>query len=351
MDLKRICVVRTDRIGDVMLTTPVFKALRQAFPRAHIAALVSSSNKELVEGNPYLDSILVDDRNGKHKGFIGFLQLARDIRRENFDTAIVFHTKRRTNMACFLAGIAQRIGYHNDKWGFLLTHPIKDVRHLGQEHEARLCLDCLKVLGIKAQAMEPQLTVSSQNQQWVRNWLSQHDAKPGEIIVIHPSASDPTKCWPAASFASMIDSLAQRYRYKIIVMGDAATASIVKEIKSRTTVSIIDAVGALTLGQMAALLQDASVLISNDSGPVHVASAVATPVISIFTRLDPGINPKRWAPLGDKSYLLMPDPKDAIRLNAKGEIASGRLDAVRVESVLETVEAIFQKETQATFIW
>ena len=110
-----ILIVRTDRIGDVVLTTPVFKALRKVYPAARIAVLVKPATVDLVKGNPYIDEVIVDDPLGVNRGIIGALRLARAIRRHHFDTAFIFHTKRRYNVACFLAGVSQRIGYKNNK--------------------------------------------------------------------------------------------------------------------------------------------------------------------------------------------------------------------------------------------
>src|SRR5262245_45025773 len=144
---RNILVVRTDRIGDVILTTPALKALREKFRHSRISLLVSAATRELVDKNPYVDEVLTDHRQGVHQGFMGFWRLVGEIRRKKFDLAIVYHTKRRTNYLCFFADIPTRLGYRNNKGGFLLTHQVKDDRPSGKKHEADYCLDLLKVLG------------------------------------------------------------------------------------------------------------------------------------------------------------------------------------------------------------
>ena len=134
---KNILIVRTDRIGDVVLTTPSIKALRQFYPGARISILVTPATFDLVNGNPYVDEVLLDDRNGRHQGLVGAWRLIREIDLKHFDLAIIYHTKRRYNWACYMAGIPCRLGYKNDKFGFLLSHPIQDPRPLGQRHEVR----------------------------------------------------------------------------------------------------------------------------------------------------------------------------------------------------------------------
>src|SRR3989338_3219383 len=163
---KNILVVRTDRIGDVVLTSPVFKALRDAFPYAKISALVTPVTQELVEGNPNIDQVLVDDRRNDHKGILGFWRLAGVLREKCFDCAIIFHTKRRANALCFLAGIPYRVGYRNNKWGFLLTDPVADKRHEGTKHESQYCLDVVRHLGVTVGFCELFLPLQKGSEEW-----------------------------------------------------------------------------------------------------------------------------------------------------------------------------------------
>ena len=335
INFSRILVVRTDRIGDVVLTTPFIKALRRAFPAAYIAILVTPATKDLVNGNPYLDEVLVDDRAGRHKGVLGALRLAREIRRGNFDTAFILHTKRRYNFACFLAGVPARIGYRNDKMGFLLTHPLKDVRHLGEKHESEYCLDVLKGVGIPAEtedALGMLVPVRKDADIWVLDWLDSQGIRAGELIAIHPGASDPAKCWPAASFAGLISRLTDRYDLKIVLIGGPQTAAIAAEILRLCPKPVLDLTGRTSVAQSVALLSRCRLLISNDSGPVHLAAGVGTFVISLFLRDQPGINPKRWKPLGPKGFFLS-------------------TDFVTVDKVLDLVEDILRRDSQGIFYW
>ncbi len=330
-----ILIVRTDRMGDVVLTTPFIKALRKAYPAARISILVSPSTLDLVSGNPYLNETLVDDRNGRHKDLIGALKLARDIRCRNFDAVFILHTKRRTNVACFLAGVPVRIGYRNDKMGFLLTHPLKDTRHLGEKHEAEYCLDILRACGI---AVEEQggadmlVPLRKDAEAWASQWLNEQGIQAGEFIAVHPGASDPAKCWPAASFAQLINRLMERYDFKVVMMGGPETAATAAEILRLCPKSVLDVSGRTSLAQTASLLSRCRILVSNDSGPVHLAAGVGSTVISLFTREAPGINPERWKPLGPKGFFLSPTK-------------------LTVDDVLDMVEEILHKDSQDTFYW
>jgi len=326
-----ILIVRTDRIGDVVLTTPAIKALRQAYPAARISVLLSSATYDLINGNPYVDEILVDDREGDHKGLIGFLRLVREISSKQFDLAIIFHTKRRYNLACYMAKVPSRLGYKNNKFGFLLTHPLKDIRILGEKHEAEYCMDVLKAIGVEKNDLDVFVPLQKEAEEWILEWMRENNLKFNEFIVIHPGASDPDKCWPAVHFAQLMDSLVERFPLKIVLIGAPLTISLAQDIlkQTRRSSQFLNLTGKTSLAQMVSLLRRSRLLISNDSGPVHVAAGVGTSVISLFMRNQPGINPERWKPLGSKSFILSNIPTP-----------------LTVDSVLKLTEQIFHKNNQ-----
>ena len=328
-----ILIIRTDRIGDVVLTTPAIKALRKAYPMAKLSILVAPSTKDLVWPSPYLDEVLVDDRAGRHQGVIGLLKLARDIRRKHFDAVFVFHTKRRSNLVAFLAGIPFRTGYKNEKLGFLLTNPIKDFRTQGQKHEAQYCLDVLKTIGAENNDLDLFVATQKEAEIWANEWLNSYEVKSGEMIAVHCGSSDPAKCWPVEKFAKLMDALHQRYNLKIVLLGAGDTVECSHQIKQQTTFTPLDVTGQTSLAQTVSLLRRCRLLISNDSGPVHIAAAVGINVISLFMRDQPGINPQRWKPLTDKGLYLY---------SAEG---------LEIKDVLEAVERVLHKDHQKIFHW
>ncbi len=345
---QNILIVRTDRIGDVVLTTPAIKAMRQAYPMARICVLVTPATFDLVNGNPYVDEVLVDSRQGRNKGLFGFLRLVRDIRLKQFDLAVIFHTKRRYNVACYIAKIPCRLGYKNNKFGFLLTNPIKDDRHLGEKHEAQYCMDVLRSIGIGNDDLDIFVPLQKDAEGWVTDWMQQNNLKLNEFLVIHPGASDPTKCWPITNFALLMDRLAERYVLKIVLIGSSQTIPVSAEILRLTSKApqILNLTGKTSLAQTVSLLRRSCLLISNDSGPVHVAAGVGTNVISLFLRNQPGINPKRWKPLGVKGYTLSNKQGEEIKLDTKGNVIAGQPGSIKVDDILELIEQIFQKDTQ-----
>lgn len=342
-DYRNILIVRTDRIGDVVLTTPAIAALRAQFPEANIAVLVSSYTRDLVVGNPNVNEVLVDDRKGVHKGVLGFWRLVVDIKQKNFDLAIVFHTKRRTNLLCFLAGIKNRVGYRDKNFGFLLTTGISDDRHLGQRHESEYCLELLKQIGISLGHPGSFLPIQPDAEQWINAWLKENNLTDVQIIAVHPGASDPTKCWPLGSFASLMDQISQMQGCRVVVFGAGDTIGMAKELRKLCSRPFLDLTGKTTVAQTAALLKKCRLLVSNDSGPVHMAAALDIYVISLFLRDQPGINPERWRPLGPKGFVLSNKSQEAVRLDLSGKVVSGTKDSITVDQVVCLAQELLQR--------
>ncbi len=360
---ENILVVRTDRIGDVILTTPAIRELRTQFPHARITVLLAPLTKNLLVGNPDIDEILIDDRMGVHSGGWGFFKLIQILRKKRFDLAVVLHTKKRTNALCFLSGIPNRIGYHNNKYGFLLTHPLNDRRHLGELHEAQYCLNVMRnIPGIQHSQTERPLDdlclfVSriSEADAWVNDFMRQENLSgENKIVAVHAGASDIEKRCSALFFSELIESLIKKYNVKILLLGadylKDLSIEIVSELSPNSRLNVFDMVGVTSIEQMVSVLARCSLLISNDSGPVHVAASLKIPVISLFVRNKGGVNPERWRPLGQKSrFISVPRQKNGTDdLHKKKSWNMGELknqewqDFITKDRILEEVDSLFK---------
>lgn len=338
-DFKNILVVRTDRAGDVVLTTPAILALRETYMGAKISILVAPATRDIVDENPCLDEVLIDDKDGANEGFWGFLKLVRSLKKKKFDLAVIFHTKKRANLLCFMAGIPNRLGYKNNKFGFLLTKPVKDVRIEGTRHEAEYCLDLLSHIGVRAVDLKPFMPIKKESDEWVSKVFNDNDVVSSErLIAVHSGASCISKRWAPERFAALINQLTQNHFARVILVGGKETKSISREIKSSLIKPVIDLTGETTISQLASLLKKCQLLISNDSGPVHIASAVGTPVISIFGRNQAGLSPARWRPLGKNDIFIHKEVGCKVCLAHNCDIDFECLKAVTVEDVLNAVK-------------
>ncbi|MFA5165019.1 MAG: lipopolysaccharide heptosyltransferase II [Candidatus Omnitrophota bacterium] len=336
----RILIIRTDRIGDVLLSTPAIKAVRDAYPNAHIAMMVRPYVEDIVDGNPYLDEVILYDKDNEQKGIFATLAFVAGLRRKKFDLAIVLHPTVRSNVIPFLAGIPERVGYDR-KWGFLLTKRLKDTKHYGEKHEIDYSLDVLRPVGITSNGRALYMPVKPEYERVIERFMDLADLGSRDIIVaISPGASCPSKRWPAYRFGRVADELIGRRGVKVVIIGGPSDKKTVDEVKTGMLHSPIVLSEEHSLGEVAALLKRCKLLISNDSGPVHIAVAVGTPVISIFGRLDPGLSPQRWGPVGPRDIVIHKDAgcKECLAHNCK--LGFKCLDAVAVEDVLSAAEGL-----------
>lgn len=343
-EYKNILIIRTDRIGDVVLTSPTIKVLRQSFPNARITVLLRPFTKDLLVDNPYIDEILLDDRENNPDGFFGFWRLVALIREKEFDCVINFHTKKRTNLLCFLARIPERIGYKDKKFGFLLTHPVKDERHLGLKHESQYCLDLLRHMGVTKFDCTLNVSVTDEAKEWMKRVCLENkidDDQP--LIALHPGASDPAKRWPVRRFAELMEGLLSRFpQARFILIGDRECYQMVREISYDTKVPLINMAGVTTVAQLVALINHSCLLVSNDSGPVHIAAALNKPVVSIFTRNQPGINPERWRPLNENSRVVSVEKDEKPSFLKAREMDVEFLEVIQTKEVLAAVDSLFK---------
>ena len=340
----RILIVRTDRIGDVLLSTPAIKAVRKAHPNAHIAVMVRPYVEDIVDGNPYLDEVILYDKDNKHKGFFGSLAFILELRRKSFDLAIILHPTVRSNLVPFLAGIPERVGY-DKRWGFLLTKRIKDTKHLGEKHEIDYNLDVLRAIGIAAKDRTLYMPVKAEYERVIDRFMALNDLGGKDVIVaVHPGASCRSKRWPAYRFGRVADELMDKYNVKIVIIGGPSDVKTVQEVETGMLHKPIVLSEEHSLGEVAALLKKCKLLISNDSGPVHIAVAVGTPVISLFGRLDPGLSPQRWGPIGQDDIVIHKDVgcEECLAHNCK--LSFKCLDAITVEEVFSAAERLLTRD-------
>jgi heptosyltransferase-2 len=342
---KRILIVRTDRIGDVLLSTPVIKAVREKYPHAFIAMVVSPYAKDIVEGNPYLDEVIIYDKEGKHKSWPRSIKFARNLEKKRFDLAIVLHPTNRAHLLSFLAGIPKRVGYDR-KLGFLLTDRIPHTKERGEKHELEYNLDLLRYLKIDVKDKNLFMPIKKESEEWVDDLFKQEGIKAQDkLLAINPAASCPSKVWHHERFAEVADELAQKYGFKILVVSGSKDLLIAQNVIKNMRSSVVSLAGKTSVSQLASLLKRCSLFISNDSGPVHIASGVGTPVISIFGRKQRGLSPKRWGPVGLRDKVLHKDVGcieciECLAHNCKKQFAC--LKAISVEDVVSCADSVLK---------
>jgi heptosyltransferase-2 len=339
-DYKRILIVRTDRVGDVLLSTPVIKALRDKYPFAYIAMMVGPYTKDIIEGNPYLDEVIIYDKDILHKSGFSSIRFSQSLKKKRFDLALVLHPTNRAHLVTFFAGIRKRIGY-NRKLGFLLTNRIKHTKQLGEKHELEYNLDLLSYINIEAKDKSLFMPIRPEAENSIEALLSQDGInKSDRLIAIHPGASCPSKIWPNERFAQVADKLIDRYGVKVLIIAGPKDIALAQNVMQRMRHPAVNLAGKVSLSQLASALKRCSLFISNDSGPVHIASSVCVPVISIFGRNQKGLSPKRWGPVGEKDKVIHKEVGciECLAHNCKKDFAC--LKAITVDEVLKVADSI-----------
>ncbi len=339
---QRILISRTDRIGDVLLSTPVIKALREKFPQAYIAMIVAPYAKDILEGNPYLDEVIIYDKDGKHKNWRRTIKFAGRLKKKKFDLAVILHPTNRLHLITFLAGIPHRLGY-NRKLGFLVNLRKAHKKQQGLKHEAEYNLDLLSELGISGNPHDLFMPIRQDSERYIESLFNKEGINPQDrILAVNPGASCPSKIWPVESFARVAEKIAGLHNFKILILGGPKEMHLADKFTREIKVKVINLAGKTSVSQLASIFKRCSLFISNDSGPVHIASAIGVPVISIFGRNQAGLSPRRWGPLGKRDKYLHKDAGciQCLAHNCKKEFAC--LKAITVEDVVSVAESILK---------
>ena len=339
---KKILIVRLDRIGDVLISTPVIKNLRDTYPDSYIAFLVAPYAREIVEHNPYLNDVIVYDKKGNERGLTGNLKFIRYLRQKRFDIAVILHPTKRTHIVTFLAGIPERVGY-DKKWGFLLTKRIPHIKQHGLKHEIDYSLDVLRYIGVEPKDRTLYLPIDKASERKIDSIFNEVGIGPNSLCVaINPGASCASKRWPAAKFAGVADELVKKYGVRIIIIASAGDKIFADEAARLMSSACINLAGRTSISDLGSVLKRVRLFISNDSGPVHIACAVGTPVVSIFGRSDRGLSPERWGPSGSCDIALHEDVGCDVCLAHNCRNGFRCLDAITVEGVLEAADKILK---------
>jgi len=342
---KRMLVIRLDRLGDVMLSTPVLEALRQHVPHAFIAMMVRSACREVVEGNPSVNEVIAYDKEGAHRRVPATIRFARSLRRYEFDTALILHPTARSHWIPWLAGIPVRIGYRR-KGAWLLTHRLPHRKQEGARHEAEYALQMLEIFGIQPQGLpRPVLAVAAKAARRIEALLAGCAVESRDrLVAIHPSASCVSKRWMPDRFAQVADRLILEQGIRVCLVAGPADVRYAEAVAHAMRQPVVNLAGQLGVAELAALLQRCRLLISNDSGPVHVAAAVGTPVVDIFGRNQRGLSPRRWGPLGDGHVVLHKEVGCVTCLAHNCDIGFLCLTSLDVEEVYRAAVSVLQRE-------
>lgn len=276
---KRILIIQTAFIGDVILSTPLVRNLRKIFPDSFLSFLLIPETKNVLENNPHLDEILVYDKRRK-KGIGGLLQMLSRIRKRQFDLAVIPHRSMRSALLAYLSAIPERIGFDKSAGSFLFT---RKVGYPTETHEVDRNLSLLSSLSAELTDASPELFPSPEDFSCVRRRLLDSGIREQDRIVgIAPGSVWATKRWLPERFAEVSQLLVDDEGAKIVFIGSEDDLDICGRVADRMNGNPLVLAGRTSILQSAAMISLCKAVVSNDSASVHIASAMKTPVVAIF---------------------------------------------------------------------
>jgi ADP-heptose:LPS heptosyltransferase len=298
----RILLVRNDRIGDLVLTLPAVHALRQHLPMAHLTLCVSQYAAPLVTALSDVDEVLIDDAAEKAWRF------SRRLRGLKFDGALVFNTNTRNALAVRLAGIRRRVVWGYKPVGMLTaTHPVKVHRSRPPIHEAEFAMRFVEKLGVRrtSGALQAKLPLDTSATKRVTSLIQQSLGREGPLFGVHPGNKNSAYNWPISNYAQLVRRLVERGR--VMITGSPEERELVEHACNLLTAEQRKRVLPLTnlaLPELVAATALQQSLVVSSTGPMHVAGAVGTPTVALFSP-HPAHVPAKWGPLGTNHTVLV----------------------------------------------
>ncbi|MFC1668049.1 glycosyltransferase family 9 protein [Chlamydiota bacterium] len=339
----KILLVRTDRIGDVVLTTPVIENVRLWAPDAWISFMCREYTKELILHNPFLNEVMVYDKYKEHKSWQKSIAFAWRLKKKKFDLALIFHATNRVHWLCWSAGIPKRVGWDR-KAGFLLTDKVPYQKYMGQKHEMAYTFDIIKKAGIPIRRTRLLLHIPAKIQDAMDCMLGQKQLQRDRFMVIHPGGSVPAQKWPLERYLSLIDQLNKIFFCRIVIVGGPEESELGRFLSKDREHFVLDLVGKLSLIELASLLKKACVMVANDSGPVHMCCGVGTPVVVLFGRKKKGLGPTVFGPIGQNNKIIHHDVGCAECFSDYCQKEFLCLKRISVDEVVSAVKRILEKE-------
>ena len=332
----KILIVRPDRIGDVVLSTPLPREIKRAFPGSFVAVLLKEYTRDIYLNNPSVDELIIYNETDSAVG------LCKKLRKFRFDYSLTLFPTERLNWILFFAGIKKRIGVGYKFYQFLTnTKSVFRNKYIRLRHESDYCLDEIRKLGIEPQSMNSEIFLSEEEKEEAKGRKKSWCPNGETLIGVNSTSGNSSPNMPASEYAEVIRKLKNLPDVKIAVM-DLNTPKSLQNLEE-----IIYPNTGNSLRESIINFSVLDLLVSSSTGPMHIAAGLKVPTLSLFCPL-PACSPQLWSPKGNKSEIILPDesycktvcpgdPKKC-RFESKGGIDS--------EKVFTRIKEIIQLETK-----
>ncbi len=344
---KNILIIKPSSLGDIVLALPALTALHKSFPDAKISWLIRPEFAPLLENHPHLSDIVLFDRKFLGKAWFNpralacLLSLIRRLRHSKFDAVIDLQGLFRTACLAWLSGCKKRFGMANARELASIFYTHKTEQNQDCIHVVDYYLKVIGDMGVSETKVQFVLPTEAAAADSANRLLISYHIKPDDYAVFVPGSAHKSKCWPAQNFTSLAEKMVSQFGLSVIVVGTGPEKTITERIVSGASVRVADFAGLTSLPELVALFKQARIVVSNDTGPGHIAAALGVPLVMIFgpsnpIRLLPYRRPETLAavePFGRGLKLQSSDPAHAI-------------DAITVDEVYQKAcEQMKQKPT------
>lgn len=297
---KKALVINPFGIGDVLFTTPVIKALKKSIPDIQLSFWCNERVQQVLRNNPRIEKIFPLSRGDLNKifdestweGIKSLVSLFKKLRGEKFDLALDFSLDHRYSMVCWLAGIKRRIGFDYKGRGIFLTDKV-EFKGYSEKHMVEYYLGLLKPLNITCEDKNIELHPPAAGVNRISRLLSYSGVKAGDLVVgIAPGAGASwgrdagAKHWQPLKFAQLAERMMDELKAKVVILGDESEKPIAEIVKDAMRDKPVDLVGRTSLEELAAAISLLKVLVTNDGGPLHMATGLGVKTVSIFGPVD-----------------------------------------------------------------
>jgi len=302
---QKILLVRTDRIGDVVLSLPMAELVKKKYPQCEVSYLIREYTVALLEGNQFIDKVIIAEESNDEILFTNNLQ---KIKSEKFDTCIVINPTLKIALIMFLAGIKNRIGTGYRWYSFLFNKKVYEHRKYGDKHELEYNINLLGQIGIEtantADEIKFNLTASENSLHEIDSLLLEKGYKPGnKIVIIHPGSGGSSVDLPKEKLIQLTKLISSLDEVTIIITGSKNEIELCKEFE--VSDSVKNFAGQLDLNLLKALIKKSNLFISNSTGPMHIAAAYDVFVLGFFPKIA-ACSQNRWGPYTVNRTIFVP---------------------------------------------
>ena len=286
--VRRILIRAVNWIGDAVMTTPAIGVVREFYPEAEITVLANPLVAEVFSPHDWVDKVMVFDRAGAHQGVRGRLRLASELRRRSFDMAIILPNSFDSALVPWLAGVPVRLGKGSDGRSLLLTGRFSEGKGSPLRHEVQYYRNLVRHFGMTGKDVLPHLCTTPAEDRAAEALLAGGGIQAGDgVIAINPGATyGSAKRWYPDRFADVARRLAAAWQAKVMILGSPGEAGIAADIEQRLEGACLNMAGKTTVRELMALIKRCDFMVTNDSGPMHIAAAFGVPLTAIFGPTD-----------------------------------------------------------------